>query len=484
MLKKVFIYTLLTLYCQSNSTQPPRLLIKLPSRERADRFFNTLDLYYQKLSGEIPYHFLISGDLDDTGPNGLNCPQAIARLANYPNLTVYFGPRVNKIEAVNRDLEKHLDFEILLVASDDMVPQQSNFDLTIVQNMQQYFPNFDGALHFNDGYVGANLNTLPIIGKKYYDRFNYVYHPNYQSICCDLEFTLVAKMLGKTAYINQTIIKHEHGSYGFRKDALFFHNESKTFYEHDRDILQRRKAANFGLSIDQIIPTYQLSSSLDLFNYQDTPVKLSILITTIDKRSGQFANLYRKLLDQIQTLHLEHQVEVLFFKDAQTYKVGYKRNALIAGAKGDYVCFLDDDDDICDQYVKLIYEALKTNPDCVSCTGIMYKPKHTPQKFVHSLKYHNSFVENQVAYSPVYHLNPVRREYALQAKFPEQNYNEDTTWARRLYDLNLLKTEVEIHEPYYFYHHDYLKSEAVPECAKKDRRIRWNPQGMLILVQD
>lgn len=463
----------------SYANQDPKLLIKFPTRQRATKFFQVLDLYYQKLDASLPYKFLITCDTDDTGPDGMHRPEVIEKLNQYPNLTYAFGARVNKVEAVNRDLED-VKFDILLVASDDMIPQVSGYNQIITEQMLNHFPDLDGTLHFNDGYV-TTLNTLPIMGRKYYERFNFIYYPKYQSICCDLDFTLMAKMLGKSVYLDQVIIRHEHGSYGFTKDALFHHNESREFYEHDRDVLQRRQASNFGLTTEQILPELKITSSLDLFNYQNTKVRLSILIATIDKRQEQFANLYRKLLDQIQKHHLEHLVEVCFFKDNQTINVGSKRNQLLAAAKGEYVCFLDDDDDVDPEYVKLIYEALKTNPDCVSCTGIIYKPDTEPQKFVHSLKYHRAFEENGVAYSPVYHLNPIKRALAIQAKFPEQNYNEDTTWARRIYDLKLLKTEVEINQPYYHYYHDYNKSEAVPECAKKDRRIRWNPYGMLVI---
>jgi len=117
----------------------------------------------------------------------------------------------------------------------------------------------------------------------------------------------------------------------------------------------------------------------------------------------------------------------------------------------------------------------------VSCTGILYRPNRTPKKFVHSLKYKNAFNKDGVAYSPVYHLNPIKRLLARSVKFPEQNYNEDTVWARKLQDLNLLKKEIEINEPYYFYHYDYQKSQAIPEAAKQDRRIKWNPQGELTI---
>lgn len=461
-----------------------QLLIKLPSRERASRFFEVLDLYYANLSQKVSYQFLISGDLDDTGPNGLNTPSSLARLNNYPHLSYYFGPRINKIEAVNRDLDKHPDFEVLLVASDDMVPVVFGYDQIILNNMQQHFPDLDGTLNFHDGIVGQSLSTIPIMGQKYYQRYQYVYHPDYFSICCDLEATLLAQMQSKEFYSNQIIIRHEHASAQQNskfRDPLFYHNESQSYYRHDSQLLYKRHANNFGLNLSQILPKYWLTSSLDLFNYQNTPVKLSILIATIDKRQEQFTKLYCKLLDQIKQSKLEHQVEVLFFKDDQTIPLGAKRNQLVAQAKGEYVCFLDDDDDVCDQYVRLIYQALITRPDCVSCTGILYRPGRTPKTFVHSLKYQHAFNKKNIACSPVYHLNPIKRSIAILAKFPEQNYNEDTVWAKQIQALNLLKKEVEIKQPYYFYHYDYQKSEAIPEAAKHDRRIKWKPNGELTI---
>lgn len=74
-----------------------------------------------------------------------------------------------------------------------MIPCQKGYDNIIAVNMNKYFPNMDGALHFNDGRVGNSLFTLSIMGKKLYDQFGYIYHPDYKYTYCDNEFHLVVK---------------------------------------------------------------------------------------------------------------------------------------------------------------------------------------------------------------------------------------------------------------------------------------------------
>lgn len=196
-------------------------------------------------------------------------------------------------------------------------------------------------------------------------------------------------------------------------------------------------------------------SSLDLFDYQDTPITFSVLIATIEKRKMLFERLYQKLIAQLKTYNLEHQVEVLFYQDNQTVTVGCKRNWLVQNAKGEYVCFLDDDDNVCDTYLKLIYDACQFGADCISCTGIFYMPNQKPKVFRHSLKYHRIFNDsNGASCSPVYHINPVKRILALMVPFPEQNRQEDDVWSQQMQQRNILKTEVVINTPYYFYHYN------------------------------
>jgi len=82
------------------------------------------------------------------------------------------------------------------------------------------------------------------MGKKYYDRFGYIYHPSYISLWCDNEFTDVANMLKKQKYINECIIRHEHCIYmNHPRDALCNRNEGS--YMVDQQNYFRRKAEGF-----------------------------------------------------------------------------------------------------------------------------------------------------------------------------------------------------------------------------------------------
>lgn len=219
-----------------------KLLVKFPTRQRPERFFNTLDRYYKYLSGKHPVQFVISCDEDD---GSMNNAAVRTRLQTYPGLICYFGKSRSKVEAINRDMDKHGDYDILLLASDDMIPEEQEYDDIIVNAFREYFPDLDGVLWFNDGYVGRNLNTLSILGKKYYDRFGYIYHPDYTSLYCDNEFMEVAAKLNRQVYIDRVIIKHDHFYWnkGVVRDALYNRNES--YYRIDRKVYQSRKARDF-----------------------------------------------------------------------------------------------------------------------------------------------------------------------------------------------------------------------------------------------
>lgn len=191
--------------------------------------------------------------------------------------------------------------------------------------------------------------------------------------------------------------------------------------------------------------------------YAESAKLWSILICTLEERKNMFDHIYNKLMGQIRTLGLENEIEVLYFCDNRTYSVGYKRNILMQESAGDYVNYVDDDDDVHDNYIQMIYEKLLKSPDCVSLVGIITVNHAKPKVFIHSIKYDRYFSKDNIYYRPPNHLNPIRRTIAAQFVFPEKNFGEDTDWAMQIARSGLIKTEEEITEPYYFY--DYIPNK-------------------------
>jgi hypothetical protein len=219
-----------------------KILIKFPTRGRRDKFFNVLDIYYQLAENIDNVEFQITIDTDDESMNNYN---VLEKLKTYKNLKYNLGFSKNKINAVNRDITIG-DWDIILIASDDMIPKVKGYDNIIINYMRELYPNTDGVLWFNDGNQGNRLNTLCILGKKYYEKFNYIYHPDYTSLWADNEFMDVANLLNKQTYFNDIIIRHEHPDAGFGKRD-FVHIDNVKFDTIDRNVYIKRKENNFGL---------------------------------------------------------------------------------------------------------------------------------------------------------------------------------------------------------------------------------------------
>lgn len=220
-----------------------KLLVKFPTRGRKNKFFNVLKKYQNFANNIDNIIFLISIDEDDTE---MNNPDCLEILSSFKNCNVIIGKSESKIHAVNRDMEKILEWDVVLLASDDMIPQVKGYDEIIIKKMKENYPDTDGVLWFNDGYQGNKLNTLCILGKKYYNRFGYIYFPEYKSTWCDNEFMSVANLLNKQTYFDEIIIKHEHPDWGFGKqDDIHIKNHKDLNY--DMNLYNNRKDINFNL---------------------------------------------------------------------------------------------------------------------------------------------------------------------------------------------------------------------------------------------
>ena len=170
--------------------------------------------------------------------------------------------------------------------------------------------------------------------------------------------------------------------------------------------------------------------------------KLSILICTIPSREESLNRLLDEIQKQVDANSSNNIIE-LWYDFNPTKLIGDKRNDLIELAQGDYVCFIDDDDMISQDYIETLLKGIETNPDCISLRGVITWNGERPEIFEHSIKYNEyKTTENQIKYERYpNHLNCIKASIAKQFKFPSSNFGEDTDWATKLHKSGLLKKE-------------------------------------------
>jgi glycosyltransferase involved in cell wall biosynthesis len=184
-------------------------------------------------------------------------------------------------------------------------------------------------------------------------------------------------------------------------------------------------------------------------------ITLSILICSLHKRFGMLGTLLRNLHCQIEEANAVGVVEVLVNADGGEKSTGKKRNELIGNAKGEWVVFVDDDDEVANCYVTEILKALQSNPDAVGLSGrITTNGREEKAWFISkNLPYCSRRDEQGREYYVRFnnHLSPTRRSIAAQIGFPDVYVGEDYDYARRLSEAGLIKSEVVIEKDLYHY---------------------------------
>ena len=217
-----------------------KILFKYTSRSRRSNFLRGYDSILDKIANKEDYHILISVDKDDQSMYPLPVLDG--------NHTFVVGNSKNKIDAINRDInEFDYDFDILINMSDDMIFTKKGFDDII---RAEFYNDFNQYIHFNDGNQKSNVCTMHIVGRDYYNRFKYIYHPDYISLWCDVENDIVAKQLGCYKYMgdNLKLFRHLHPAWGLApQDALSIKTEDRALWIADEITFNKRKRINFGL---------------------------------------------------------------------------------------------------------------------------------------------------------------------------------------------------------------------------------------------
>ena len=210
------------------------LLLNYATRQRPDKFMKNLDAYLSKASGNHKITVVVSMDKDDLLCNN---PHFRKFLDNKKSETVdiiySYGESKGKIDAINRDVPA-TPWDILISTADDMDLYGSiNYNTDPRLETKE-----DGRA---EGWKG--LITLPVIGRKLYDKFGYIYHPDYISESCDDEQTIVFTRLSVLKHIDRRPIFHNFKPW---HDELMVRN-MQIGQTVDRKKFLERKEKNFDM---------------------------------------------------------------------------------------------------------------------------------------------------------------------------------------------------------------------------------------------
>jgi len=150
---------------------------------------------------------------------------------------------------------------------------------------------------------------------------------------------------------------------------------------------------------------------------------------------------------------------------------------LINLAKGEYLVFIDDDDDrIADDYIESILKALRENPgcDCVVFECIC-RVENGPETYCrYGIEYEYTTV-GQDWYGKPAHTMVYKSSIAKKHRYSHKSWGEDVEWVKRA--CVDIKAQVRIDKVLYFYD---CKSETTSETrGLSDAHIKMHMQKFL-----
>jgi hypothetical protein len=222
----------------------------------------------------------------------------------------------------------------------------------------------------------------------------------------------------------------------------------------------------------------------------------SILIATLAHREEKFLHLLSALMPQVEAAG---SAEVVALRNHGEKAISQYRQALLDSAQGEYVSFVDDDDDVSPDFVSAITEALNDSPDvvgfAVECVGM-----GAPRTLL-SVKYWGApwdpvMYEGQETYLryPT-HLCPVRTTMARRAGFTGAvRYGEDFAYTTALHPVLVEAGEDEVCIPRFLYRYNWSAADSsraevpailvhrrkaerrvLPQVFSPEFRFRWHP---------
>jgi glycosyltransferase involved in cell wall biosynthesis len=200
--------------------------------------------------------------------------------------------------------------------------------------------------------------------------------------------------------------------------------------------------------------------------------KLSILTPACWNRISESSALSAKIEAQSAGLP-RGTIEHIVMLDQRTRTVGMKRQALLDAALGDYIAFVDDDDDIADDYVACILEAIEAKPDVITfhgdCTynGLQFTVHYNLGQTDALLILDGE--QGQIVKRNAWHTCAWKRELVSGCVFPDSSFGEDKVWSMQA--RRTAKNEAHIPRVLHYYRHD-ARHTLAPEPGLVDTQAK------------
>jgi glycosyltransferase involved in cell wall biosynthesis len=206
-----------------------------PSRNRPKMAFDTIKEWIGRAKNPENIQYVLS--LDDTESMQDQYRSYLSGIEKEIH-TCYNNNR-SAIDAINNAVQ-HCTGDLFIVVSDDFECPQ-HWDEQLVQLLDD---KEDYVVKTQDG-TQPWIITLPIMDRTYYNRFGYIYYPEYRHMFCDTEMSHVGALLGRTITSN-IVFPHRHYTTGaMKRDAVNVRNDS-TWVQGEELYLERLKT-NFGI---------------------------------------------------------------------------------------------------------------------------------------------------------------------------------------------------------------------------------------------
>jgi hypothetical protein len=144
------------------------------------------------------------------------------------------------IQAFNRGA-KHSSGNLLIALSDDFNTPPFHWDEALLSQLNR---QEDYVVKTSDT-LQPWIITLPIMDRKYYERFGYIYYPEYKHMFCDTELTHVGDLLNRKITLPITFPHNHYATGRTQRDAINIKNDAT--WNQGEALYLSRMEKDFGL---------------------------------------------------------------------------------------------------------------------------------------------------------------------------------------------------------------------------------------------